>query len=67
MVDDKLQKKFEKITKEIESVNGQIDRILPQVFVRNASTFGNSSHVVLSKELIDKRVGIIVLEEDKTK
>jgi putative transposon-encoded protein len=63
MVSDKLQKTFEKITKELESVNFEIEKVLPQVFIRNASTFGNSSHVVLSKELINKRVGIIVLED----
>jgi hypothetical protein len=65
MVEDKLQRTFEKITKELESVNYEIEKVLPQVFIRNASTFGNSSHVVLSKELINKRVGIIVLGGSK--
>ena len=59
----KIQKNFERISKKLENVSKEIESMMPRAIVRKTSTFGNSSHVVLSKELIDKEVGVIILGE----
>ena len=61
------EREFEKIAKQIEGLSKKIEKFVPYVIVKETSAFGNSSHVVLSKNFLDKRVGVIVLgdkEED---
>lgn len=54
------------ISEKIENINKTIENILPRAIIRQTTQFGNSSHVVLSKEFLDKRVGVIVLEDLKS-
>ncbi len=58
-----IQKTFIEISEKINSINQVIENILPQAVIRQTTSFGNSSHVVLSKEFLDKKVGVIILEE----
>ncbi len=63
MKQQQLQKSFEKITKELEDVGKVIDALVPHAIVKKTTTFGNSSHVVLPKRFVDKRVGVVVLDD----
>jgi len=56
-----LKENFEKLSRKVEIINRSIENILPHAIVRETTSFGNSSHVVLSKELLNKQVGVIVL------
>jgi putative transposon-encoded protein len=62
-----VKRTLEKISKNIEEVNKKLQDIVPKVFVKEASVFGNSAHIVLSKELLNKKVGVIVLQENLEK
>lgn len=62
---ENIQKTFERISKELENVNKKIEGMLPKVLIKNASSFGNSSHVVLSKEFLNKKVGVIVFDKQE--
>jgi putative transposon-encoded protein len=53
------------VTNKLEIINKDLEKILPQVTIREVSSFGNSGHVVLSKSLLDKKVGVIVLDDNK--
>lgn len=57
-----IQKKFIEISDKINNINKVIENILPQTVIRQTTSFGNSSHVVLSKEFLDKKVGVVILE-----
>lgn len=59
------EKTLENLSKQIENVNKEIEKLLPRAIIRKTSSFGNSSHVVLSKEFIDKKVGVIILDDLK--
>jgi len=62
------EKDFEKIARQIEGLSKEIEKFVPYAIIKETSAFGNSSHVVLSKNFLDKRVGVIVLgdkESDK--
>ena len=52
---------FENLSRQLEGVHKEIEGLLPRALIKRASAFGNSSHVVLSKDLLDKEVGVIVL------
>lgn len=52
------------VSTKIEVINRDLARILPHVTIREVSSFGNSGHIVLSKSLLDKRVGVIVLDDN---
>jgi len=54
------KKEFENITKKIAIITQSIENILPEAIIKETTSFGNSSHVVLSKELLNKKVGVIV-------
>ncbi len=58
-----IQKTFIEISDKINSINQVIENILPQAMIRQTTSFGNSSHVVLSKEFLDKKVGVVILED----
>jgi putative transposon-encoded protein len=57
----KIKENFEQISRKIVTINKSLESILPHAIVKETTSFGNSSHVVLSKELLHKRVGVIVL------
>ena len=57
-----IQKTFSEISEKIQYVNKLIQELMPQTILRQTTSFGNSSHVVLSKEYLDKKVGVIVFE-----
>lgn len=61
MEQDKIEKNFEKLAKQLEGLSKEIERFVPYAIVKETSAFGNSSHVVLSKNFLDKRVGVIIL------
>ncbi|MFH1290289.1 MAG: DUF2080 family transposase-associated protein [Nanoarchaeota archaeon] len=58
---EKLQENFEKISKKLQGVSKEIDKMVPYAIIKETTSFGNSSHVVLSRSFLDKRVGVIVL------
>ena len=58
---EQLQKNFEKISKKLEGVSKEIEKMVPLAIIRETSAFGHSSHVVLSRTFLDKRVGVIIL------
>ena len=53
------------VSEKLELINRDLEKILPTMAIKDASSFGNSSHVVLSKSFLDKKVGIIVLDDVK--
>jgi len=57
------EKDFERIAKQIEGLSKEIEKFVPYAIIKETSAFGNSSHVVLSKNFLDKKVGVIVLGE----
>ncbi len=62
------EREFERIARQIEGLSKKIEKFVPYAIIKETSAFGNSSHVVLSKNFLDKRVGVIVLgdkEEDR--
>ena len=58
-----LREVFARISNGLEEVSRAIEQIMPRAIVKDVTAFGNSAHVVLSKELLDKKIGVIVLEE----
>ena len=64
MIDDKkLRKIFKNVSREIDSVNKSLEQLIPKAIIRETSSFGNSSHIVLSKDLLNKKVGVLILGE----
>jgi putative transposon-encoded protein len=61
MEKEKIQKDFEKIARQIQGLSKEIERFVPYAIIKETVAFGNSSHVVLSKSFLDKRVGVIIL------
>ncbi len=61
--DQELKEIFERISVGLEEVSKAIEQVLPRAIVKEVTPFGNSAHVVLSKELLDKKIGVIVFEE----
>ena len=57
-----IEKIFSEISEKIESINRAVEDVLPFATFRKTSTFGNSAHIVLSKDHLDKDVGVIVLD-----
>jgi putative transposon-encoded protein len=55
-----IENKVEHLRKKIEALRHELEEILPYAIIKDTAPFGNSAHVVLSKELIDKKVGVIV-------
>lgn len=51
------------VSSKLEIINRDLEKVMPSVDVREVSSFGNSGHIVLSKKLVDKRVGVIVLDD----
>ena len=64
---EKIGKFLKKMTKDIESINKKIEEVLPQIVIKKTVLFGNSSHIVLSKDFLDKKVGVIILSEENKK
>lgn len=64
MKQENKQNDFEKIAKQIQGLSLEIQRFVPMAIVKETTAFGNSSHVVLSRSFLNKKVGIIVFEED---
>lgn len=58
-----LYKNFERISKKLEEVSNELEKLVPKIVVREATLFGNSSHVVLSKNFVDRKVGVILLDD----
>lgn len=68
MEQERIEKNFEKFAKQVEGLSKEIEKFVPYAIIKETSAFGNSSHVVLSKNFLDKRVGVIILgnrEEDQ--
>jgi putative transposon-encoded protein len=61
MEQERIEKNFEKLAKQLEGLSREIEKFVPYAIVKDTSAFGNSSHVVLSKNFLDKRVGVIIL------
>lgn len=55
---------FERIASGLEEVSRAIETVLPKAIVKQVSTFGNSAHVVLSRDLVGKKVGVVLLSDD---
>ena len=62
-----LQKNFERISRKLEGVSKEIKKMVPCAIIKETSAFGHSSHVVLSRTFLDKRVGVIVLGDKEEK
>jgi hypothetical protein len=63
-----IKKNFEKFAEQLKGLNKEIEKFVPYAIVKDTVAFGNSSHIVLSKNFLDKKVGIIILgdkEENK--
>ena len=56
-----IQKDFEEISKKLEGLSKEITKLMPQAIIKDTVVFGNSSHIVLSRSFLDKKVGVIVL------
>lgn len=65
MKKEKFQTDFEKIARQIQGLSQEIQRFVPMAIVKETTAFGNSSHVVLSRSFLNKKVGIIVFEESQ--
>ena len=61
MKEEKIQKNFEKITRQLKGLSKEIDQMVPYAIIKETAAFGNSSHVVLSRSFMDKKVGVIIL------
>lgn len=55
------------VSSRLENINRDLEKVIPNVDVREVSSFGNSGHIVLSKKLVDKKVGVIVLDDGPAK
>jgi putative transposon-encoded protein len=53
------------VSGKIENIHRDLEKVMPVATIREVSSFGNSGHIVLSKTLLDKRVGVIVLDNVK--
>lgn len=62
-MEEDYEKILSDISKKLELINKNIDKVMPKVLIKEASSFGNSSHVVLSKDFVDKKIGILILGE----
>ncbi|HVY01545.1 MAG TPA: DUF2080 family transposase-associated protein [Candidatus Nanoarchaeia archaeon] len=60
---DKVAQILADVSLKLETINRDLERVMPRVDVREVSSFGNSGHIVLSKKLVDKKVGVIVLDD----
>ncbi|MBU0907837.1 MAG: DUF2080 family transposase-associated protein [Nanoarchaeota archaeon] len=58
-----IEKNFEKLAKQLEGLSKEIEKFVPYAIIKETVAFGNSSHIVLSKSFLDKRVGVIILGE----
>ncbi|MFH1802007.1 MAG: DUF2080 family transposase-associated protein [archaeon] len=61
MEQKEIKKDFEKIARQIQGLSKEIERVVPYAIIKDTTVFGNSSHVVLSRNFLDKRVGVIIL------
>ena len=61
MEQEKIEKNFEKIAKQLEGLSREIEKFVPYAIIKDTVAFGSSSHVVLSKNFLDKKVGVIIL------
>ncbi len=59
------KEKFEELSKKIAHIAKEIEEMIPQTTIKETSSFGNSSHIVLSKEILGKKVGVIVFDDLK--
>lgn len=60
---DKVKAVLADVSEKIEIINRDLEKILPRVSIKEVTSFGNSSHVILSRQFLDKKVGIILLED----
>jgi len=67
MADKKLEKTFTKIITELEGVHKELEGVIPLAFLKQTRAFGNSSHVILPKSLMDEKVGVVVLKQKSKK
>ena len=51
------------IAEKIDGLSKEMESLIPQVLVKTTTAFGNSAHVVLSRNFLDKKVGIVILGE----
>ena len=58
-----LEKTFIKIIAELEGVHKELEGVIPLAFLKHTRAFGNSSHVILPKSLMDEKVGVVVLKQ----
>lgn len=61
MAQEKIQHDFEKIAKQIQGLSKEIEKFVPYAIIKDTTAFGNSSHVVLSRSFLHKKVGVIIL------
>ena len=61
MAQERIEKNFEKLKKQLEGLSKELEKFVPYAIVKETSAFGNSSHIVLSKNFLDKKVGVIIL------
>lgn len=59
------KEKFKELSEKIANIAKEIEEIIPQTTIKETSSFGNSSHVVLSKEVLGKKVGVIIFDNLK--
>ena len=64
MVEKNVQKQILQITEKVEGMGKEIEKLIPYAIIKKTTVFGNSSHVVLSRNFLDKKVGIIILGEN---
>lgn len=62
-----IEKNFDKITKQAKGLEDEINKLVPFAMVKETTAFGNSSHIILSKNFRNKKVGIIVLGDIEKK
>ena len=62
---ENIEQEFQKISQNLEELNQSLKSLLPRAIIREVSSFGNSAHVILLKELSNKKVGVIILDETK--
>jgi putative transposon-encoded protein len=61
MASENIQKQVAVLAKKIEGMSKEIEKLMPYAIIKQTTAFGNSSHVVLSRNFLDKRVGVIIL------
>jgi len=62
-MDTRITKTFESISADLETVNRRLEQLVPRAIVKRTTSFGNSSHIVLPKDFLNKEVGVIILNE----